>query len=173
MTVPISHRYAYDNDLLEAVRSDGKPRVRVYRLAGTAVVLGAGSRPEVELHLEACLADGVPVLRRRGVAPSDLFWREVRRVPVLADPGEWDAHTDPPVIAIRREGNEEAVWCGIKPDDFMDGRQIAKTTRLLAVLLRTGSARPDLTASELLVGQPDSPFVRRSLDFNPYKYRRW
>ena len=112
-------------------------------------------------------------LRRRGVAPSDLFWREVRRVPVLADPGEWDAHTDPPVIAIRREGNEEAVWCGIKPADFTDGRQIAKTTRLLAVLLRTGSARPDLTASELLVGQPDSPFVRRSLDFNPYKYRRW
>ncbi len=59
-------RYGYDDDLIEAVRSDGVSRVRVYRLTDTAVVLGAGGRPDRELRLEACLADKVPILRRRG-----------------------------------------------------------------------------------------------------------
>ncbi|MFW6161618.1 MAG: LamG-like jellyroll fold domain-containing protein [Planctomycetota bacterium] len=114
-----------------------------------------------------------PALARRGVAPSDLFWRQVRRVPVLADPARWDAHTDPPVVAVRKDGKGDVVWCGVRPDDFQDIRQVTKTMRLLAVLGETGRARPDLTASELRVGQPDSPFARRSLDFNPYRYRRW
>jgi lipoate-protein ligase A len=58
--------YAYDDDLIEATRRDGQTRVRVYRLTGTVVVLGSGSRPESELNLEACRADHVPILRRRG-----------------------------------------------------------------------------------------------------------
>ena len=58
--------YTYDDDLIQATRADGRPRARVYRLADTAVVLGSGSRPDVELHLDACRADGVPILRRRG-----------------------------------------------------------------------------------------------------------
>jgi lipoate-protein ligase A len=59
---------AYDADepLLAAVLAGAPGGVRVYRPAGVAVVLGRGSRPERELHLERCLADGVPLLRRRG-----------------------------------------------------------------------------------------------------------
>jgi len=59
-------RYAYDDDLIAATRRDGRPRVRVYRLTDTVVVLGSGSRTEVELNLSACQSDGVPVLRRPG-----------------------------------------------------------------------------------------------------------
>jgi lipoate-protein ligase A len=59
-------RYSYDDDLIGAVRQDGRTRVRVYRLADTVAVLGSGSRPEAELNLDACRADAVPVLRRRG-----------------------------------------------------------------------------------------------------------
>ena len=58
--------YTYDNDLIRAARRDGRTRVRVYRLRDTVVVLGSGSRPEIELHLDACSADRVPILRRRG-----------------------------------------------------------------------------------------------------------
>jgi lipoate-protein ligase A len=58
--------YSYDDDLIDAARRDGQIRVRVYRLTDTVVVLGSGSRPQVELHLDACRADGVPVLKRRG-----------------------------------------------------------------------------------------------------------
>jgi lipoate-protein ligase A len=58
--------YPYDDDLMAAVRRDRMPRLHVYRLADTAVVLGRGSDPEKELHLQACAAGGVPLLRRYG-----------------------------------------------------------------------------------------------------------
>jgi lipoate-protein ligase A len=58
--------YTYDDDLIEATRRDGQTRVRVYRLTETAVVIGAGSQPDAELHLDACREDDVPILRRRG-----------------------------------------------------------------------------------------------------------
>ena len=68
--------YAYDEDLIAATRDDGKTRVRVYRLTDTLAVLGCGSNPEVELNLDACRADGVAILRRRGGGCS-----------VIIDPG--------------------------------------------------------------------------------------
>jgi lipoate-protein ligase A len=68
--------YAEDDDLVEATRSDGQARLRVYRLPRPTVVLGRGSKPEIELELEACVADGVPILRRRGGGCS-----------VVVDPG--------------------------------------------------------------------------------------
>ncbi len=58
--------YAYDDDLIAAARRDGRPRVRVYRLKAPVAVLGSGSRPEVELNIDACRSDGLPILRRRG-----------------------------------------------------------------------------------------------------------
>jgi lipoate-protein ligase A len=58
--------YTYDDDLINATRHDGQARVRVCRLEDTTVVLGAGSDPKVELNLDACVADGVPILKRRG-----------------------------------------------------------------------------------------------------------
>jgi lipoate-protein ligase A len=59
-------RYPYDDPLLEATRLDGRPRVSVYRLPDPVIVLGRGSDPAVELQIDACLRDGIPVLRRRG-----------------------------------------------------------------------------------------------------------
>ncbi len=59
-------RFGFDDALIGEVRRDGRARVRVHRLRHPVVVLGRGSRPEAEVDLEACRADGVPVLRRRG-----------------------------------------------------------------------------------------------------------
>ena len=58
--------YAPEEDLLAAVRSDSRHRVRVFAPQGVAVVLGRGSRPERELHLDAVRDDRVPIVRRRG-----------------------------------------------------------------------------------------------------------
>jgi len=58
--------YTEDDDLLQATRGDGIGRVRVYRFPYTAVVVGRGSRPALELRQEACHADGMKILRRRG-----------------------------------------------------------------------------------------------------------
>jgi len=66
-SVPLTiGRYDADDALLAAVRADGVTRLAVTRPAGPLVVLGAGSKPERELHLEAVAADGVPVVRRAG-----------------------------------------------------------------------------------------------------------
>ena len=62
---PIGH-YDLDDALIEATARDGKTRARVYVFPGVAVVLGRGSKPEVELDLDACRRDGVAMLRRRG-----------------------------------------------------------------------------------------------------------
>ena len=58
--------YETDEAPFEATRQDGVRRVRIHRPGTVQVVLGRGGRPDAELHLDACLADGVPVLRRRG-----------------------------------------------------------------------------------------------------------
>jgi lipoate-protein ligase A len=63
---PDRPRFSYDDDLIDAARADGRTRIRVYRLQKTVVVLGSGSRPEVEVHEDVCRADGVPLLQRRG-----------------------------------------------------------------------------------------------------------
>ena len=67
MTVDLAiGAYDQDDDMLEAVRADGRPRVRVYPVREVAVVLGRGSKPEQEILAAPVLEDGVPVLRRRG-----------------------------------------------------------------------------------------------------------
>jgi lipoate-protein ligase A len=58
--------YQYDEPLLAAVKQDGGPRLSIYQPTNLAVVLGKGSDPGCELRLDRCLADRVPILRRRG-----------------------------------------------------------------------------------------------------------
>ncbi|MBP7148493.1 MAG: hypothetical protein KBD01_13195 [Acidobacteria bacterium] len=57
--------YDADADLV-ATAAAGEARLRVARPAATFVVLGAGSHPDVELHLGAVREDRVPVFRRPG-----------------------------------------------------------------------------------------------------------
>jgi lipoate-protein ligase A len=58
--------YRDDEELLRASQRDHLRRVRVYVPEVVQVVLGRGSDPWTELHVGACMEDGVPVLRRRG-----------------------------------------------------------------------------------------------------------
>ena len=58
--------YTLDDEQAAATAADGLPRVRVYRPEEVQVVLGRGSRADVELRRDACRADGVPVTRRPG-----------------------------------------------------------------------------------------------------------
>ncbi len=58
--------YTLDDDLIELAKRKRLPGMRVSRFDGIAVLLGRGSDPEVELHVEACEEDGVRMLRRHG-----------------------------------------------------------------------------------------------------------
>ncbi|MCC6157621.1 MAG: hypothetical protein IT350_06170 [Deltaproteobacteria bacterium] len=58
--------YADDAALVSATRSDGFARVQVRNPDRVRVVLGRGSRADIELQLDACRADGVEIVRRPG-----------------------------------------------------------------------------------------------------------
>ena len=68
--------YTEDDHLIAATQEDREPRMRIYCLPRPVVVLGRGSKPEVELNQDACRADRIPLLRRRGGGCA-----------VLVDPG--------------------------------------------------------------------------------------
>ena len=63
---PAIGSYDLDEDLLEEASRKGRPAMKLYAWKGLALVLGRGSDPEREVRLDRALADGVPVLRRRG-----------------------------------------------------------------------------------------------------------
>lgn len=83
--------YQLEDELWRSTAADGRPRRRVYQVEAPMVVLGRGSKPEVELDLEACAADGVPLLRRRGGGCS-----------VVLDPGNLIVAVALPVEGIGR-----------------------------------------------------------------------
>jgi lipoate-protein ligase A len=83
--------YDYDDAVIEATNRDRRPRVHVYPFPETAVVLGRGSKPERELHIDACLQDKVEVLRRRGggcavvIDPGNVIVSAVLPIDGIAD----------------------------------------------------------------------------------------
>lgn len=83
---PAIERWTLDDDLIDDAASSGGTRVRTARPDGVTAVLGSGSDPAVELHLDACRRDGIPVLRRRGggcavlLDPGNLVISVVRAV---------------------------------------------------------------------------------------------
>lgn len=58
--------YGRDEDLLQRTSASGEPGVSLYRYPRVEAVIGRGGKTAVELHQEALLSDGVPVVRRRG-----------------------------------------------------------------------------------------------------------
>lgn len=58
--------YRVDDDLIELVRYDRKPRIRITHPVSPSVILGRGSDPDTELIVDNCLLDTIPVNRRPG-----------------------------------------------------------------------------------------------------------
>ncbi len=58
--------YDLDDDLLRGVAEKGAPRCRLTTWDGVAVVIGRGSRQELEIDTTAIAADDVPLYRRPG-----------------------------------------------------------------------------------------------------------
>jgi len=58
--------YDLDDAQIEATLTDGGPHVSVYIPEHRMVVLGRGSKVELEIDKAACQAANIPILRRRG-----------------------------------------------------------------------------------------------------------
>lgn len=90
-SLPAVARYTGDDRLVAATRSTSRPSISVRRPGEVVVVLGRGSDPAVELNLESCLADGVPIVRRSGGGCS-----------VVLDPGNLVVAVALPVRGLGR-----------------------------------------------------------------------
>jgi len=58
--------YDADDHIIATCIETSKPALDIYSPNDISVVLGRGSNPETELHIPACIEDGVRVLRRHG-----------------------------------------------------------------------------------------------------------
>lgn len=161
-----------DDDLLDAVRTDGRARWRVEVWPGVEVVLGRGSRVIQECHLEACRADGVPVRRRRGggcavvLDPGNLVISAVVQVPGLGNVRRLFDHFTAWVI----EGLDSVGVAGVRRRDVCDlclaERKIGGATlyraKGLVYYSTTLLVAPDLSLMErYLPHPPREPAYRR------------
>lgn len=58
--------YTFEDHLFQSTREDQQSHLKIYRHKKPLVVLGRGSKHEVELHYDRCIKDEIPVFRRRG-----------------------------------------------------------------------------------------------------------
>jgi len=58
--------YTYDDELIARSIATQRPVLDIYRFEHTAVVLGRGSKSDVEINQYECGKYNVPILRRRG-----------------------------------------------------------------------------------------------------------
>ncbi len=88
-------RWDEDDPLVERARATGRPVVAVRPASRVEIVLGRGSRPEVELVLPTVRSDGVPVRRRPGggcavvLDPGNLLVAVVLPVPGIGGVRTW------------------------------------------------------------------------------------
>ncbi len=59
-------KFELDDDMLAAFRQDGVARLRIYIPPNRAVVLGRGSKVDLEINVTNCQEDDIPLLRRLG-----------------------------------------------------------------------------------------------------------
>lgn len=164
--------YALEDDLLDGLDADGEPHTRVYTLPQPVVVLGRGSKPAVELHLDACLADGVPLLRRRGggcavvLDPGNVIVATARPAAGIGgNQAHFDRLTDWLVEALAALGHPGVRKRGIS-DLALGDRKVGGSCiyRRKGALLFSASllVHPDLDAVErYLAHPPREPDYRR------------
>ncbi|MBN1771941.1 MAG: hypothetical protein JXB32_11800 [Deltaproteobacteria bacterium] len=166
------HPYTPDDEQLAATAVDGRPRVRVYRPGEVQVVLGRGGRAEVELYLDACRTDGMPVARRPGGGGA-----------VVLDPGNVVVAATAPQAGLPRipelfarfsawviEGLERVGIHGVRREDASDlvlgdlkvGGACLYRPRGLALYVTTLLVEPRVELMErYLAHPPREPVYRR------------
>jgi lipoate-protein ligase A len=168
-----------DDDLLAAVRREALPRVRFAPESETAVVLGRGGDPEVELQLDEIEREGVPVLRRRGggcavvLDPGNAVISVVLPVPGVGGISQAfdsistqliDAFTDSGLPGVRQEGVSDLVL-----DDLKIGGSCIYRARDLLYYSTTLLVDPDIELSRrYLKHPPREPDYRRGREHGAF-----
>lgn len=171
--------YREDETLLVSFHDRPTPLLSVRAVATRAVVLGRGSRLALEVVPEACVAAGVPVLRRSGggcavlLDPGNVVLSVLLPVPGLAGHRAWFGR----ISAWIAEGLESLGVAGVvqrgASDLTLQGRKIGGAcihrSRGLLHYTTTLLVEPDLALMERCLlhppREPDYRAGRRHRDF--------
>ncbi len=125
------HPFDFDEDLLKDVQSTGKIQIAIYPFPRTAVVLGRGSKVDVELCVDPLIDDNTKVYRRRGGGCSvvldsgNLIVSVAMPIKGLTDTKIWfDRCTSWLVDGLKLAGVDKVYHDGIS-DLAIDDRKIA------------------------------------------------
>jgi lipoate---protein ligase len=128
--IDISH-FDFDENLLKNVQSTGQIQISLYPFPETAVVLGRGSKVDVELCVDPLLEDEIKVYRRRGGGCSvvldsgNLIVSVAMPIKGLTDTKMWfDRCTNWLIDGLHLAGISKVYHDGIS-DLVIDGRKIA------------------------------------------------
>ncbi len=123
--------YPYDEKLLASALKDSSPRLQVYLFPETAIVLGRGSNPEVELKLEESLKDQITLYRRRGggcsvvLDPGNVVVSVILPIPGISENKKWFQRcTDWMIDGLEKVGIAGAYQDGVS-DLVISNRKIA------------------------------------------------
>jgi len=64
--MPDIDTYAVDDDIISLTRTTRKPCLKVYRPEKNMIVVGRGTKADIELRTDECKKDGIDVLKRHG-----------------------------------------------------------------------------------------------------------
>lgn len=157
-------RFDGDDALVAATRADGLARVRVSRPDRARVVLGRGSRADIELQLDACRADGVEIVRRPGggcavvLDPGNLTVAIALPVSGIGDNPRWFATITAWMIATLTDAGVPGVDTDGISDLVIAGRKIGGSCihRASGVLHYAASllVAPDISLIERYLRHP-------------------
>ena len=112
--------YDANRSILDATKKDGQPRMRIYGVEETCIVLGRGSDPYLEVYLDRAKVDGIPLYRRPGggcsvvLDPGNLVVAVTIPVEGLGDTKKWfNRCTQWMIEGLRKAGVEGVDTDGI------------------------------------------------------------
>jgi len=158
--------------MLERARSLGLPQLAITTMQQTIVVLGRGSKPAVELELDNCLADSVPLMRRRGggcavvLDPGNVVVSVALSTSGFGRNREWMTHLcnwlTGGLVAVGVEGVEMAGISDLAIDDRKVSGACIHRSRDLLYFSATLLVDPDVQAMERYLSHPPrEPDYRR------------
>ena len=164
--------YGFEDSLFEQAVEMGELRTSIYAVPHPLVVLGRGSKAEVELDIEACRRDGVPVYRRRGggcavvLDPGNVIVAVATRVEGIGDNLVHFARLNRWLVAGLEAAGVEGVDFDGTSDLVIDDRKVGGTC-----IYR---ARGGLLYSASLLVDPRLDLIERYLRHPPREpeYRR-
>ncbi|MCB2198297.1 hypothetical protein KQI63_02770 [bacterium] len=134
--------YDTNRSILDETKKDGQPRMRIYGVDETCIVLGRGSDPYTEVYLDRAKADGIPLYRRPGggcsvvLDPGNLVVAATLPVEGLGETKKWfNRCTQWMIDGLRKAGVEGVDTDGVSDlvigDKKIAGSAVYRTKDIL------------------------------------------